>query len=101
HSHTSASHDGRPGWSVEDNRAWHRDGGYDVAFITDHWTVAAAEQGVARNSYPAGDAVTLLQGIEVSWTGEHVNILGAQRRYKGILTDRSEERRVGKECEEQ
>lgn len=87
HSHTSASHDGRPGWSVEDNRAWHRDGGYDVAFITDHWTVAAAEQGVARNVYPAGDGVTLLQGIEVSWTGEHVNVLEAQRRYKGLLTD--------------
>ena len=87
HSHTAASHDGRPGWSVEDNRAWHRDGGYDVAFITDHATVVAAERGVARNSYPAGEAVTLLQGIEVTWAGEHVNILGAQRRYKGILTD--------------
>ena len=60
HSHTAASHDGRPGWSVEDNRAWHRDGGYDVAFITDHATVVAAERGVARNSYPAGEAVTLL-----------------------------------------
>ena len=87
HSHTSASHDGRPGWSAEDDRAWHRDGGYDVAFITDHGTVAAAEQGLARNTYPAGEAVMLLQGVEVSWAGEHVNILGAQRRYRGILTD--------------
>ena len=86
HSHTSASHDGRPGWSVEDNRAWHRDGGYDVAYVTDHATVAAAEQGMARNVSPAGEGVTVLQGIEVTWTGEHVAILGAERRYRGILT---------------
>ena len=87
HSHTSASHDGRPGWSVEDNRAWHRDGGYDVVYVTDHATVAAAEQGMARNVSPAGEGVTVLQGIEVTWTGEHVAILGAQRRYRGILTE--------------
>jgi hypothetical protein len=87
HSHTSASHDGRPGWSVENNRAWHRDGGYDVAFITDHATVAAAERGVAQNPSLASEGVIALQGIEVTWTGEHVAILGAQRTYRGILTD--------------
>jgi hypothetical protein len=86
HSHTAASHDGRPGWSVEDNRSWHRDGGYDVVYVTDHATVAAAEQGMAQNVSPAGEGVTVLQGIEVTWTGEHVAILGAQRRYRGILT---------------
>src|SRR6185503_1211108 len=86
HSHTAASHDGRAGWSAEDNRAWHRDGGYDVAYITDHAAVAAAEQGMARNPVPAADGVTILQGIEVTWTGEHVVILGAQRQYRGILT---------------
>ena len=87
HSHTSASHDGRPGWSAESNRAWHRDGGYDVAYITDHGTVAAAERGMAQNPSPAGEGVILLQGIEVTWTGEHVAILGAERRYRGILTE--------------
>lgn len=86
HSHTSASHDGRPGWSAEDNRAWHRDGGYDVVYITDHASVAAAEQGLVRNANPAGDGVTILQGIEVTWTGEHVNVLGAERTYKGLFT---------------
>ena len=86
HSHTAASHDGRPGWTVERNREWHRAGGYDVAYVTDHGVVTAAEQGYVRNPVPAGEGVTLLQGIEVTWTGEHVAILGAQRAYKGILT---------------
>ena len=86
HSHTAASHDGRWGWSSESNRAWHRDGGYDVAYITDHASVVGAEQGMARNPAPAADGVTILQGIEVTWTAEHVAILGAQREYNGILT---------------
>ena len=86
HSHTAASHDGRPFWSSENNREWHRDGGYDVAYITDHAAVVGAEQGMAKNPAPAADGVTILQGIEVTWTAEHVAILGAQRAYKGILT---------------
>lgn len=87
HSHTSASHDGRPGWNAERNRAWHRDGGYDVAYITDHATVAEAEKGVALNPNLAREGVVLLQGIEVTWTGEHVAILGGERTYRGILTE--------------
>jgi len=87
HSHTSASRDARRGFSVEDNRAWHRSGGYDVAYITDHATVAGAEKGLANNP-PAGlENPVLLQGIEATWTGEHVAILNAQRIYKGILTE--------------
>ena len=38
HSHTSYSHDGRPGFSPEANRAWHQRGGFDAAYITDHRT---------------------------------------------------------------
>ncbi|MEX2152410.1 MAG: hypothetical protein WD825_03675 [Gemmatimonadaceae bacterium] len=86
HSHTSASHDGRGGWGAEHNRAWHRDGGYDAAYVTDHATVSEAERGMANNPNPAGGGVTLLQGIEVTWSGEHVAILGAERRYRGLLT---------------
>jgi hypothetical protein len=86
HSHTNASHDGRAGWDAESNRAWHRDGGYDVAYVTDHGSVAAAEKGMALNANPAGEGTVLLQGIEVTWAGEHVNILGAERTYKGLLT---------------
>lgn len=84
HSHTAASHDGRQ--SVEGNREWHRRAGFNVAYITDHGTVAAAERGIAANPRTAGEGVTLLQSIEVSWAGEHVSVLGAQRAYNGLLT---------------
>lgn len=87
HSHTSASHDGRAGFNAERNRAWHRAAGFDVAYITDHGTVAGAERGMANNPNPAADGVTLLQGMEVTWTGEHVAVLGAQRTYRGIFTE--------------
>ncbi len=85
HSHTTASHDGHQG--VEELREWHRRAGYDVAFVTDHAAVSAAERGMANNPNPAGAGVTLLQGIETSWAGEHVSIPGAQRIYKGALTE--------------
>lgn len=86
HSHTSASHDGRGGFDASRNRAWHADAGYNVAYITDHGVVTGAEYGVANNPNPAAAGVTLLQGIEVTWTGEHVMIPGAERAYRGILT---------------
>lgn len=87
HSHTSASRDARRGFSVEDNRDWHRRAGYDVAFITDHGTVAGAERGLANNTPSGLDEPMLLQSIEVTWTGEHVSIPGAQRTYTGLLTE--------------
>lgn len=84
HGHTTASHDGHQG--VEELRDWHRRAGYDVAYVTDHNAVSAAEQGMANNPSPAGTGVTLLQGIEVSWSGEHVAIPGAERNYRGLFT---------------
>jgi hypothetical protein len=86
HSHTMASHDGRSGWSAEKNRRWHEHAGFDVAYITDHGVVSEAERGMAANPSTASDSTILLQGIEVTWTGEHVTILGAERMYKGLLT---------------
>ena len=87
HSHTSASHDGRAGFTPERNRAWHRAAGFDVAFIVDHASVAGAEQAMANNPSIGSDDVTLLQGMEVTWAGEHVGIIGAQRAYKGLTTE--------------
>ena len=87
HSHTSASHDGRPGFDAESNRAWHRAAGFDIAFVTDHATVAGVEQGIVNNPVPAANGVTLVQGMEVTWTGEHVSILNAERVYKGLTTE--------------
>jgi hypothetical protein len=86
HSHTSASHDGRAGFTPERNRAWHRAAGFDVAFIADHASVGGAERAMAVNPAPGSDDVVLLQSMEVTWNGEHIGILGAQRAYRGITT---------------
>ena len=87
HSHTGASHDVRDSWTEEDNRAWHRGAGFNVAFVTDHASVSSAERAIVNNPKPAAGGVTLLQAIEVSWKGEHVSIPGAERTYKGLLTN--------------
>ncbi len=85
HSHTRFSHDGRPDWTPEDNRAWHRDAGFSAAYVTDHRTFEGARDGWANNPERAGEGVSLLPGIEVVWRGEHVNVLDADRMYRGLL----------------
>lgn len=85
HSHTDASHDGHQ--TVEQLRSWHAKAGYDVAYVTDHAVVAGAERGIAANPSTAANGEMLLQGIEVTWNGEHVTILGAERFYRGLLTE--------------
>lgn len=86
HSHTKYSHDGRRGWTEDDVREWHRAAGYDVAYVTDHATYEGAERGVASNPGQAGQGTVLLQGLEAYFHGEHVNLLSAGRRYKGLTT---------------
>lgn len=86
HAHTRFSHDGRPGWDPSDVRAWHRAAGFDAAYIADHRTVQGAELGIADNPPVAGQGEMILQALEVGWHGEHVNILGADRFYKGVTT---------------
>ena len=85
HSHTDASHDGRQ--SLARNRRWHQRAGYGAAYITDHRTVEAAERALAGNPPIAAEGVMLLQGIEVTWDGEHVGILSAERTFKGLLLE--------------
>lgn len=86
HSHTRYSHDGRPGWDPGDVRAWHRAAGFDAAYISDHRTVEGAELGIVDNPPVAGQGEMILQALEAGWHGEHVNILGANRFYKGVTT---------------
>jgi hypothetical protein len=86
HAHTQYSHDGRSGWTEEDVRQWHRAAGFDVAYITDHATFEGAERGIAANPRVAGEGTMLLQGLEAFYRGEHVNILSAGRRYRGIVS---------------
>ncbi len=88
HSHTSASHDGRPGFSAERNRSWHRAAGFDVAYVTDHDTFAGAESAASRNPRRAGDGTSLLSGIEVLEGGEHVNVLGVTARDNALFDGR-------------
>ena len=86
HAHTRHSHDGRWNWTAEDVRTWHRKGGYDVAYVTDHRTYDGAREGWANNPAFAGQGTLLLPGIEVVWKGEHVNVLNADRVYSGLFT---------------
>lgn len=87
HAHTKHSHDGRWNWEPEDVRRWHRDTGFDIAYITDHRTFDGARAGWANNPSFAGEKTVLLPGIEVVWRGEHVNILDADRFYRGLLNE--------------
>jgi hypothetical protein len=86
HAHTRFSHDGRPGWTPENARAWQRAAGTDVVYISDHRTVEGAERGIASNPAQAGQGTMILQAIELGWRGEHVNVLGAERVFKGLTT---------------
>jgi Predicted metal-dependent phosphoesterases (PHP family) len=85
HTHTRYSHDGRPDWTPDAVRKWHRDAGFDVAFITDHRTFEGARDAWANNPPSVGQETVLLPAIEVVWKGEHVNVLDADRMYRGIL----------------
>jgi predicted metal-dependent phosphoesterase TrpH len=85
HSHTEYSHDGRPDWTEDDVRAWYGGAGFNAAYVTDHRTFEGAERAIASNSGQAGENVMLLQGIEAFYKGEHVNVLSAGRRYRGLL----------------
>lgn len=78
HSHTRASHDGRPWFTVERNRAWHRATGFDVAYVTDHESVASTTGAMAANPELAGDGTVLLPGIELHDGRNHVNVLGVR-----------------------
>jgi hypothetical protein len=86
HSHTQSSKDARRSYSIERNRAWHHAGGYDVAYVTDHDTFAGAEQGLAIDPSTWNGSTVLLRGIEVSWKGEHVGLLGDELMSRCMLS---------------
>lgn len=77
HSHTRFSHDGRSSFTPEANRAWHRDAGFDVAYITDHSRFAGAREAARHNPVHAGDGLTSLPGIEYVANHNHLVTLGA------------------------
>lgn len=77
HSHTNASHDVRgtlmKGYDAEANRRWHRRGGFDAAFITDHNTVQGLPPVQSAPRLPL-----LCPGIEVSAWRAHIVLLGTR-----------------------
>jgi predicted metal-dependent phosphoesterase TrpH len=85
HAHTRYSHDGRPDWTPEDVRAWHGGAGFGAVYVSDHRTFEGARDGWANNPALAGEGVSLLPAIEVVWRGEHVNVLDADRMYRGLF----------------
>jgi predicted metal-dependent phosphoesterase TrpH len=76
HSHTRFSHDGRSSFTPDANRAWHRDAGFDVAFITDHSRFEGAREAMQRNPARAGDGLTALSGVE--FVGMHNHLVALQ-----------------------
>lgn len=86
HSHTSASHDGRPGFDAEKNRAWHREAGFNAVYITDHRTFAGAIEGLEMNPATAGGGTVILPGVELRDAGEHPLLIGVDPRRTRITS---------------
>jgi hypothetical protein len=75
HSHTSYSHDASRTFTVERNREWHRAGGFDVAYITDHRCFDGAAEGLRGNPKRSGDGTVLLSGVELQGDDQHQVVL--------------------------
>ena len=85
HSHTNASHDARAAFTPERNRAWHSDGGFDVAYVSDHRTFAGATAGERANPIRAGGGTILLNAIEARYLGLSIVVLGISQGDTGLL----------------
>lgn len=81
HSHTNRSHDGWSRFTAARNRAWHESGGFDAAYVTDHYTWAGVDDATPANPARAGERVVMLSGMEVRLRNRHVNLLGDRERY--------------------
>jgi hypothetical protein len=68
HAHTSASHDGRRGWTAEDLAAWHAAQGFEASYVTDHNVIF---------NRAMDEPIRLLPGVEWSVYQQHVVALGA------------------------
>jgi len=68
HAHTIASHDGRPGWTLERLATWQAAQGFQAAYVTDH---NRPFEGSTNALIP------LLPGAEWSVYGQHIVALGA------------------------
>ena len=95
HSHTNFSGDARMGFSPEENRAWHREAGFNVAYISDHRSFGGAEAGLHGNPARAGDNTVLLSAYEGRYLGTFEIFLGLTRADSAILLTRQRWLREG------
>jgi hypothetical protein len=70
HAHTRASHDGRPGWTLEKLADWHERQGFEATYVTDHNVVYDGSLPVA------GTSISLLPGVEWSVYQQHIVAIG-------------------------
>lgn len=87
HSHTNASGDARKSFDPEHNRAWHKAGGYDVAYVSDHRTFSGAEAAVRNNPRIARDGTVLLSAYEGRYRGLFMIDLDLTRADSAALLD--------------
>lgn len=85
HSHTYHSHDGRDGFSAEDNRAWHAGAGFDAVYVSDHRTYEGYQDGVPGNPSRAGAGTVLLPALEIKFAGKYASVLGEAWRYRAAM----------------
>ena len=71
HAHTSASHDGRPGWTLARLAQWHARQGFDASYVTDHNVIY--DRSLPP---PVGTPISLLPGVEWSVYRQHVIAIG-------------------------
>ncbi len=64
HTHTKASRDANQRFTAEDRREWHRGGGFNIGYITDHVRFGAATEAARRNPSRAGLGVSELVAVE-------------------------------------
>src|SRR6266508_1081035 len=71
HAHTTASHDGRPGWTLAKLAEWHERQGFEATYVTDHNVVYDGSLPV-----PPDISISLLPGVEWSVYRQHVVAMG-------------------------
>ena len=76
HAHRNVSHDVPAWFTPARRRAWHEAAGYDVAYLSDHKSVAGALAAARGNPARAGSGLSILPAIESWWHGIHVVVLG-------------------------
>jgi hypothetical protein len=85
HSHTNFSGDARKGFTPDENRAWHRGAGFNVAYVSDHRSFGGAEAGLRANPLRAGDSTVLLSAYEGRYMGTFEIFLGLTRADSATL----------------